>query len=105
MGIFEWFVFAFGDGHQDDALVFTEIEEGRADEISDIFDEEYHVVLEGELRDGGGDHLGFEVAAFAGVDLDRGGSCGADLFSIKGCGLIPFDDCTRLADLAQGSFQ
>ena len=105
MGIFEGFVFAFGDGHQDDALVFAEIKERGADEISDIFDKEQGFVLEGELGESCPDHLGFKMAAFACVDLDGGSSCCADRFGIQRSGLIAFDDSARCADLAQCTFE
>src|SRR5574340_282849 len=49
IGIFERFVFAFGDGQDRDLVRFTQIEAGRAHQVADVFDQQQAVVVQAEL--------------------------------------------------------
>ena len=71
-GIFEWFVFAFGHGEQNEAQIFSEIVGRGTDEIADVFDEQEIERANVPIAQGVLNHRGFEVADRARGDLFHG---------------------------------
>ena len=70
---------------------FAKVEPGRADEIADVLDEDDRPFGGGEMLDRMPDHMGIEMTALAGVDLDGGGAGGADARRIVGGLLVALD--------------
>ena len=73
-------------------MLLAEIEGGRTDEVADVLDEEQRAVGRFQPLHGVADHVRVEVAAFAGVDLQRWHTGGADALGVVGSLLITFDD-------------
>ena len=80
VGVFGGLVVAAADAEDADLGILAEVEADGADEVADVLDEEQVDLREVEARNGLADVVGFEVAAFAGVDLDDlvadSGPCG-----------------------------
>ncbi len=92
VGILERLVLALGDRQDGDLVVFAEVEGGRADEVADVLDQEQRFVLGLQALHGVADHVAVEVAALAGVDLQRRHAGGADALGVVGGLLVAFDD-------------
>ena len=76
----------------------AEVEGGRADEVADVLDEQ-HAARRGRQRlERVADHVRVEMAALAGVDLDRRRAGGADPLRIVRGLLIALDDGDRHRD-------
>ena len=72
VGIFERLVLAFGHRQHHHLVRLAEVESRRADQIADILDEQQRAWHELQRLEGVADHMGVEVAALAGIDLDGG---------------------------------
>ena len=90
-GVLDRLVGAFGDGNHDDLVRLSEVKLRRADKVTDIFDQAGGSLRGIEVLQGGLHHLGVEVAAFSGVDLD--GLCpgAADAVGVVARFLVAFD--------------
>ena len=69
----------------------AEIEGGGADEIADILDEHQGIVRQAEGLQRMADHMGVEMAALSGIDLDRLDAGGADALGVVRGLLVAFD--------------
>ena len=91
MGILQRLVGALGDGDDHEFAALAEIEQRRAHQIPDIFDEQQRLRLRIKGLERTPDHLGVEVAARACVHLYRAGAGGLDAFGVEQGFLIAFD--------------
>ena len=73
-------------------MAFAKVEAGRADEVTDVFDKQNAVIASRQARRGVGNHLRIEMAALAGIDLNRRRAGGADARGIVDRLLIAFND-------------
>ena len=76
----------------DDAKIFTQIVNGGADEITDVFDDEQIERVEIELSQGAGDHFGLQVADGPGCDLNHRNTCRTQAGRIVVCGEVTDND-------------
>ena len=72
-------------------MTFAEVKARRTHQVTDVFDKQDPVVIQRQARRGVGDHLRVEMAAFAGVDLNRRGAGGADARGVVHRLLIAFN--------------
>ena len=72
-------------------MALAEIKAGRADQVADVFDKQNAAVSQRQARGGVGDHLGVEMAAFPGIDLNRRGAGGANAGGVIDRLLIAFN--------------
>ena len=72
-------------------MLLAEVEHRRADEIADIFDEQHRAEPRPQLLERVARHMRVEMAALAGVDLDRGRAGRANALGIHGSLLIALD--------------
>ncbi len=93
--IFERLVLALRHGEHDDLMRFAEIKSGRTNEIADIFDEQQPAACKLQLVKAMADHMRVEMAALAGVDLDRRRARGANALRVVRRLLIALDDGDR----------
>ena len=84
-------VVALGRRGDDQAQGLAQVEIGRADQVADVLDEQVSRPADGELVDGGEDHVGVEVAAAVGVDLRGGEAQGPQLVGVDGGGDVALD--------------
>ena len=107
VGVFDRLVVAFGDRQNDDLERLAEIEGGRANQIADVLDEHDAAGCHRQVVEGVADHMGIEVAASSGVDLDRRHAGGADALGIVGGFLVALDNTNwnRLAQRPRGRHQ
>lgn len=106
-GVLERFVRAFGDREDDHLGLFAKIEQRRADQVADVFHHDQRVGRWVELRECARQHLGFQMAARAGINLYRPASGGADALGVEQCFLITLDHTDRNGSgkVAQGVLQ
>ncbi|MCY1359330.1 hypothetical protein D9M69_458940 [compost metagenome] len=108
VGVLERLVFALGDREDGDLGRFAQVPHRGADQVAHVLDEEQAVrvvmvvivlmvmpvivvVMAVQLRKGFAHHRRIQVAALAGVDLDRGCTGGADAVSVEAGLLVAFD--------------
>src|SRR5262245_24072221 len=99
--IFERLVVAFGHREDRDLLRLAEIEPRRADKIADILNEEDRVWLGRQIVERVPYHMSVEMAAAAGVDLNRGDAGRADALSVERGFLVALDHRDRHCCLQQ----
>lgn len=92
VGIFQRLVVAFSHTDHHHTLLFTQVEHGRTDQISDILDEKDTVILNFKLFHSLVHHAGIEVTTRTGVDLDGRGARFLDPFGVAGGLLITFNN-------------
>ena len=85
----------------------TEIEERRAHEIADVFDEQQGFRLRIQGVKCAMNHVGVEVAAGAGVDLYRAGPRRLYSLGVEQCFLVALDDGDRAvaSELSNSAFE
>jgi len=107
LGVLERFVFPFGDGKNDDLVVFSQVEGGRADQIADIFDQQYVKIVQVKVLGAVHNHVGIQMAPGAGVDLAHRDSGSGDALGIVIGLLVAFDDgeAEFVRQVTQGPFQ
>src|SRR5215211_4553367 len=93
--VLQRFVGALGHRDDDDFAVLAEVEHSRAYQIADVLDEQQRARLGFERVQRAVHHVGVEVAAGAGVDLNGPGARGADPLGVEQCLLIALDDDDR----------
>jgi hypothetical protein len=105
--VFDRLVLSLGHRQDQHLGAFAQIEQRRADQIADVFDHQHGLGRRVELRQPPRQHVGFEVATGARIDLDRGGAGGANTLGIVQRGLVALDDADRQvgAEVADGAFQ
>ncbi len=91
------FIVAAGGAEHADFGVLAEIETDGADQIADVFDEEQIQRLDIDAIHGLHDVMGFEMAAFAGVDLDDAIGEAGDAVGVALGGEIADDDADTQA--------
>lgn len=74
VGVFERLVVAFGDREHRHFMRFAEIKFGRADEVADVFDKDDRVFCGRERVKRTFYHGRIQMAALAGIDLERPGA-------------------------------
>ena len=72
-------------------MPFTQVEARRTDQVADVFNKQDAVIRQRQARGGVGNHLGIQVAAFAGVDLNRRGTGFANARRVVNGLLVAFD--------------
>ena len=72
VGVLVGLVVALRHREDHDLGVLTEVELGRAHEVADVLDDDEVELVEVERADRTLDHVGFEMARAAGVDLHGG---------------------------------
>ena len=105
--VLERLVLTLGHRDHDDFAVLTEIEERRAHQIADVFDEQQGFRLRIQGVKCAVNHVGVEVAAGAGVDLHRAGARRPNSLGVEQCLLITLDDGDRAvaSELSDGAFE
>jgi hypothetical protein len=96
-GVFNGFVFTFGDREHHHALVLADIEFGRADQIADVLHDEQVDGIQVQVGHGPFDHVGRQVAVaaeFVGVDLDHRCTAFGQLVGVVGGADVPHHDGT-----------
>ena len=76
-------------------LTLPEIEGSRADKVPHILDEDDRAPGQIKIIHGVADHVGVEMAALPGVDLNGGHAAGTNALGIAGRCLIALDDADR----------
>ncbi len=94
-GILQRLVLAFGHRQHHHLVRLAEVERGRADEIADVLDEEHRLLGRLQPLERAFHHARVEVAALAGVDLQRGRAGRADALGVVGGLLVALDHRDR----------
>jgi len=77
-GYFSGFVLAFGHRQYRHLVRFAQIEGCRTDQVADVLDQQQAVVGQCEFLHRVSNHVGIEMAALAGIDLNCGHAGGAE---------------------------
>ena len=75
-------------------MTLAKVKAGRADQVTNVLNEQNAVVIKRQTWRGIGNHLRIEVTTFTGVDLDCGGAGGANTGGIVNRLLVAFNDGT-----------
>ena len=95
VGILERLVLALGHREDHHLARLAEVEGGRADEVADVLDQQQRAVRQRQARQRLGDHLRVEMAALAGIDLQRGDARGANPLGVEVGLLVALDHRDR----------
>lgn len=90
--VFIRFIVALGHTGNHDALVFSQDKSIRANQVADVLDEQQVGLFQRQTVQGVFDHVGVEVAAAGGINLNDGYAQFVDLIGIDTGGDISFDD-------------
>lgn len=97
VGIFERLVLALRDRQHDHLVCLAQVEGGGTDEVADTLDEEKPARSQRQMIERVTHHMRVEMAAFAGIDLDRRRAGGADALGIVRGLLVTLDHRDRAA--------
>ena len=106
-GYFSGLSVALGDRDDHHLGALAEVEQRRADQVADVLDEHQRAVRRVELGQRRAHHLGVEVTAGAGVDLDHRAAGAADPLGVERGLLVALDDRDRAPrrQVADGALQ
>ena len=107
MRVFERLVLALGHRKDRDLGALAQIEQGRADEVADILDQDDRARAGLQLGEPARDHRRIEMAAGAGIDLDGRRAGRADALAVVRGRLIALQhkERQRVAQIADRAFE
>ena len=97
MRIFQRLIVTFGRANDNDFLCFAQVEHGRTNKVADVLYKKYRVIGRRQMFDSVVHHIGFQMAAGPGVDLENGNiqcgnAVGIDVYKRQS---IRFPHCRR----------
>ena len=92
MRVFQRLVVAFGRTNDDYFFGFAQVEHGGTYQVADIFDKQDRAGCRRQMLDGMVHHIGFQMAAGAGVHLEYGNIEGCDAVGIVRGLLVALDN-------------